>query len=56
MLDGAMCFGIYKEYLIVRTTREKATELTKSDHAVPFDITGRPMKGWVMVFNLPNRR
>ena len=49
LLGGAMCFGIHKEYLIVRTTQNRAAELVKSDCARPFDITGRPMKGWVMI-------
>jgi TfoX/Sxy family transcriptional regulator of competence genes len=49
LLDNNMCFGIYKEYLIVRTSPEKAQDLLKSEYVRPFDITGRPMKGWVMV-------
>jgi hypothetical protein len=49
LLNGNMCFGIYKEFLIVRTTVEKADELMKNESVTPFDITGRPMKGWVMI-------
>jgi len=49
LMHGNMCFGIYKEFLIVRTSVEKAEELLKSDDISPFDITGRPMKGWVTV-------
>jgi TfoX/Sxy family transcriptional regulator of competence genes len=49
LLNNNMCFGIYKEYLIVRTSVEKAQDLLKSEYVSPFDITGRPMKGWVMV-------
>ena len=49
MLKGNMCFGIHKEYLILRTSLEKAGKLLKEDYTKPFDITGRPMKGWVMV-------
>jgi hypothetical protein len=49
LLNGNMCFGIYKEYLIIRTSEEKAKELLKSEDIKVFDITGRPMKGWVMV-------
>ena len=49
LLNGNMCFGIHKEYLIIRTSIEKSEELLKSEGVRPFDITGRPMKGWLMV-------
>jgi TfoX/Sxy family transcriptional regulator of competence genes len=49
LVNGNMCFGIYKEYLIVRTSVEKAEELLNSEYITPFNITGKPMKGWVMV-------
>ena len=49
LLRGNMCFGIWKDHLILRLGEEKAGRaLTKKD-VVPFDITGRAMKGWVMV-------
>ena len=47
--NGNMCFGIHKDYLVLRTSLEKADELLKSEYVTPFDITGRPMKGWVLV-------
>ena len=49
LMNGNMCFGIHKEYLIIRTSIEKAEELLKSEYARPFDITGKAMKGWLMV-------
>ncbi len=49
LLNGNMCFGIHREYLVLRVSPEKAEELMKSDYVTPFDITGRPMKGWVLV-------
>ena len=49
LLNGNMCFGIYREYLVLRTAPEKAAELLQEDDTKPFDITGRPMKGWLMV-------
>ena len=49
LMNGNMCFGIHKEYLIIRTSKEKAEELLKEEYAERFDITGKPMKGWVMV-------
>lgn len=49
MMNGNMCFGIHREYLVIRTSAEKAEELLKGEGVSPFDITGRPMKGWLMV-------
>ena len=49
LMNGNMCFGIHKEYLIIRTTEGKAQALLKSEYIKPFDITGKPMKGWLMV-------
>lgn len=47
--NGNMVCGIYKDFLILRLATEDAEELLKQDHVRIFDITGRPMKGWVMV-------
>jgi TfoX/Sxy family transcriptional regulator of competence genes len=49
LINGNMCFGIYKESLVLRTSAEKAEELMRSEYIAPFDITGKPMKGWVLV-------
>ena len=50
LLNGNMCFGIYTEYLIVRTSKDKAEALLQNEEYIkPFDITVRAMKGWVMV-------
>lgn len=49
LLDGNMCTGVYKEYLILRVGAETANKLHKMRHVRPMDITGKPMKGWVMV-------
>jgi hypothetical protein len=49
LVQGNMCFGIHKEYLILRVSPEKAEELMRDTDYLPFDITGRAMKGWVMV-------
>jgi TfoX/Sxy family transcriptional regulator of competence genes len=51
MTDDKMCFGIHKDSLVLRTTVEKAEDLLKTGVARPFDITGRPMKGWVLISN-----
>lgn len=49
LIDSNMCFDIYRESLVLRISPEKAEGLTRSKYVTPFDITGRPMKGWVSV-------
>src|SRR4029078_13461580 len=49
LLSGNMLIGIWKTSLIVRLAPEEAESALKEAYVVPFDITGRPMKGWVMV-------
>ena len=49
LLSGNMFCGVYKDSLILRLGEEKAGEALKFTFIKPFDITGRPMKGWVMV-------
>ena len=49
LINGNMCFGVWKDCLIVRMALELAAEKLNNDHVREFDITGIPMKGWVMV-------
>jgi len=49
LLNGNMVAGVYKDFLILRLGEKGAQEALKSPHARPFDITGKAMKGWVMV-------
>jgi len=49
LLDGNMLLGVYRDFLILRLGEKGAAEALTSPHVRPFDITGRPMKGWVMV-------
>jgi hypothetical protein len=49
LLNGNMFCGVYKDFLILRLGPDKAGDALKLPHVRPFDITGRPMKGWVMV-------
>ena len=49
LLNGNMFCGVYKDYLILRLGVENAEGALQKPHVRPFDITGRPMKGWVMV-------
>jgi TfoX/Sxy family transcriptional regulator of competence genes len=49
MLRGNMACGLNKDDLIVRVGPENYETAVIRPYARPFDITGRPMKGWVMV-------
>jgi TfoX/Sxy family transcriptional regulator of competence genes len=49
LLNGKMVCGVYKDYLIVRLGEKGSAEALKQSFTKPFDITGKPMKGWVMV-------
>ena len=49
LTGGNICFGIWKEYLIVRTDSKTAQVQLQKDHVCHFDVTGKPMKGWLMV-------
>ena len=49
LINGNMCFGIYKESLVLRASPEEADRLLKNEYISPFNITGRTMKGWVLV-------
>jgi TfoX/Sxy family transcriptional regulator of competence genes len=49
LLNGNMFCGVYKDFLILRLGEDKAGEALKLAFVKPFDITGKPMKRWVMV-------
>ena len=49
LLGGNMACGVHKENMIVRVDPEKHAKLLKKPYAKVFDITGKPMKGWLMV-------
>ena len=49
LLSGNMACGVNKNDLIVRVNPEKHSALLKKPHAKAFDMTGRPMKGWLVV-------
>ena len=49
LLNGNLACGVNKDNLIVRVDPEKHSALLKKPHAKPFDLTGRPMKGWLVV-------
>ncbi len=49
MLHGNMACGVTKDELVVRVGPERYAQAVAMPHTRPFDFTGRPMKGWVMV-------
>lgn len=49
LLKGNMALGIHKDFLIVRMDKEQGEQSLKNANVLPFDITGKPMAGWVMV-------
>jgi TfoX/Sxy family transcriptional regulator of competence genes len=49
LLNGNMSCGVNKDNLIVRVDPERHDTLLKKAHAKPFDLTGKPMKGWLLV-------
>ena len=49
LLHGNIFCGVHNDRLILRLGEAHAAELLINDHVDEFDITGRPMKGWIMV-------
>lgn len=49
LLNGNMFCGVYKDFLILRLGEENGNKALALPHVRPFDITGKRMKGWVMV-------
>jgi len=49
LLNGNMLVGVWKNSLIVRIGPEVYEDVLLEPHVTEFDITGRPMKGWVLV-------
>ena len=49
LLNGNMLCGVHKDRLILRLGPRAAEQAMSRPHVKPFDITGKPMKGWIMV-------
>jgi len=49
LINGNMSVGIHRDELIVRVAPEATDAALKEPGARLFDITGRPMKGWLLV-------
>ena len=49
LLNGNMCVGVWKDSLIARVGPEQYEAALQQPFVREFDITGRAMKGWVLV-------
>jgi TfoX/Sxy family transcriptional regulator of competence genes len=49
LLSGNLLVGVWKDSICVRLGPEQAEKALPEPHVKEFDITGRPMKGWVLV-------
>ena len=49
LLNGNMLVGVWKEFLIARLGPDQGDEALLEPHVRKMDITGKPMKGWVLV-------
>jgi hypothetical protein len=49
LVRGNMCVGVHGDSMIVRLAPEETDAALKKPHVRIFDITGRPMKGWLLV-------
>jgi len=49
LINGKMFCGVYKDFLILRLGEQIADEAMKLPFVRPFDITGKPMRGWIMI-------
>lgn len=49
MVNGNMAVGIWKESLVVRVGPDAYAACLNEPHVAEFDITGRPMRGWILV-------
>jgi len=49
LVNGNMACGVHKDKLIVRLSETEYDQAIAMPHVGLFDITGRPMKGWITV-------
>ncbi|MGH7710556.1 MAG: TfoX/Sxy family protein [Vicinamibacterales bacterium] len=49
LLRGNMCCGVHGSDLIVRLDAAATDGALSAAHTRPFDLTGRAMKGWILV-------
>jgi hypothetical protein len=49
LLNGNMCCGVRGQEMIVRLAPEQTDDALSKQHTRVFDLSGRPMKGWILV-------
>jgi hypothetical protein len=49
MVQGNMSVGVAGDELMVRVGKESDEAALAESHVRPFDLSGRPMAGWVLV-------
>ena len=49
LLRGNMCCGVHQDDLIVRLDPATTDTALSTPNTRRFDLTGRPMKGWILV-------
>lgn len=49
LLNGNLLVGVWKDSLIARLGKDEGEEALREPHVKEFDITGRPMRNWVLV-------
>lgn len=49
LYNGNMCIGVYKDEIIIRYDASETDKLLAQKSVRPFDIAGKPMKGWLLI-------
>jgi hypothetical protein len=49
LLNGNLLVGVWKDSLIARVGKDSYEAALLKKHVGEFDVTGKPMTGWVMV-------
>src|SRR5262245_4526703 len=49
LLNGNMCVGVHGSEMIVRVDPGETDKMLQGKHVRLFDLTGRPMKGWLLI-------
>jgi TfoX/Sxy family transcriptional regulator of competence genes len=49
MVNDKMCLGVDKDDIMLRCDPEMTEELLSKKGVRAFDLTGKPMKGWLLV-------
>ncbi len=49
LMNGNLLVGVWKDSLIARVGRDAYEAALQEEHVRVFDVTGRPMTGWVII-------